>query len=423
MIMILSQIALLLRLMYNICMYNMGCTLDVDDVDIHNIHTMLSCRNSTEFPFISLLNYACAHQLYTQIPFFFSRKTVSFSFSTLYDQYLYTIRKPFQYKTQYTLHYTIHYESFPWKLYMMLDAVEQTNQQHIVSWMSHGKAFKVHNPQLFAHYIMPECFSNSSSQGAAESTTMTASTNNPKRSGAKYTSFQRQLNMYGFARFCHQGGRDKGAYYHKCFVRGHRYLCRGIIRHKIKGNRVRTVLPLCTKEPDFYTNNNDNSDNNAANMDPDQDTNATQQQLQQPTQQQQLQQQQQQENKWSVCGGFIHNNTPPDKDTLRPVIESGTEPDLSHNHNENNRHDTVNDTVNDVNEDKQQQQYCDQNHTRDSTNRKDQQQQQQAVSSDSIVERNDTQGVYDTTTTATNTTHTRNEKHQVGFFFFFFLFS
>jgi len=57
--------------------------------------------------------------------------------------------------------------------------------------------------------------------------------------------------MYGFSRFQH--GRDKGSYYHSCFVRGDPKLVRGMIRRKIKGNakcRKKTLSP--EEEPDFY---------------------------------------------------------------------------------------------------------------------------------------------------------------------------
>ena len=65
----------------------------------------------------------------------------------------------------------------------------------------------------------------------------------------KYPSFQRQLNLYGFSRFAH--GKDKGSYYHLCFVRGHSTLVRQMVRRKINGNKVRhTIEP--SSEPDFY---------------------------------------------------------------------------------------------------------------------------------------------------------------------------
>jgi hypothetical protein len=69
-------------------------------------------------------------------------------------------------------------------------------------------------------------------------------------SQTKYPSFQRQLNLYGFARFSH--GKDKGAYFHHCFVRGKRPLVRGMVRRKIKGTKVRRTMSP-SEEPNFYT--------------------------------------------------------------------------------------------------------------------------------------------------------------------------
>ena len=65
----------------------------------------------------------------------------------------------------------------------------------------------------------------------------------------QYASFQRQLNLYGFSRLSH--GKDKGAYYHMCFVRGQRNLCRNMVRQKIKGTKVRRSLSP-EEEPNFY---------------------------------------------------------------------------------------------------------------------------------------------------------------------------
>ena len=50
----------------------------------------------------------------------------------------------------------------------------------------------------------------------------------------KLTSFQRQLNLYGFRRITK--GRDGGAYYHEFFLRGRPDLLRKMIRKKSKGN-------------------------------------------------------------------------------------------------------------------------------------------------------------------------------------------
>jgi HSF-type DNA-binding len=115
---------------------------------------------------------------------------------------------------------------FPWKLHEMLEDSAKEGNEWIVSWQSHGRSFLVHKPKLFVEKIMPTYFNQS-----------------------KFASFQRQLNLYGFSRLT--TGKDKGAYYHSCFVRGHRGLCRGMIRQKIKGTKVRRTLAP-EEEPDFY---------------------------------------------------------------------------------------------------------------------------------------------------------------------------
>lgn len=116
---------------------------------------------------------------------------------------------------------------FPWKLHIMLDAMDETRDKSIVCWQPHGRAFMVHKPKDFVQQVMPHFFNQT-----------------------KYASFQRQLNLYGFSRLTH--GPDKGAYYHNCFIRGKRHLCKGMIRQKIKGTKVRKSLSP-EDEPNFYT--------------------------------------------------------------------------------------------------------------------------------------------------------------------------
>lgn len=115
---------------------------------------------------------------------------------------------------------------FPWKLHIMLDAMDKTGDKSIVCWQPHGRAFMVHKPKAFVQEVMSHFFNQT-----------------------KYASFQRQLNLYGFSRLSH--GPDKGAYYHNCFVRGKRHLCKGMIRQKIKGTKVRKSLSP-EDEPNFY---------------------------------------------------------------------------------------------------------------------------------------------------------------------------
>jgi hypothetical protein len=48
------------------------------------------------------------------------------------------------------------------------------------------------------------------------------------------TSFQRQLNLYGFQRV--SNGVDKGCFYHPLFLRGRPDICRIMLRTRVKGN-------------------------------------------------------------------------------------------------------------------------------------------------------------------------------------------
>mmetsp|Transcript_28319 Transcript_28319/g.59578 ORF Transcript_28319/g.59578 Transcript_28319/m.59578 type:complete len:330 (-) Transcript_28319:245-1234(-) len=98
---------------------------------------------------------------------------------------------------------------FPWKLYEMLDTAEKRNEEHIISWISDGKAFKVHNRDLFIEQYMK---------------TMCNQT--------KFKSFQRQLNLWGFERVLN--GSDKGSYFHASFVRGERDCCKRMRRVGLK---------------------------------------------------------------------------------------------------------------------------------------------------------------------------------------------
>jgi hypothetical protein len=96
------------------------------------------------------------------------------------------------------------------KLHGMLDDVEQTGNQHIVSWLEHGRAFRVHRPKSFVQKIVPYYFRQS-----------------------KYKSFQRQLNLYEFTRT--PRGPEAGSYSHPKFVRGINTLCLSMSPKKLKG--------------------------------------------------------------------------------------------------------------------------------------------------------------------------------------------
>mmetsp|Transcript_414 Transcript_414/g.913 ORF Transcript_414/g.913 Transcript_414/m.913 type:complete len:257 (+) Transcript_414:148-918(+) len=118
------------------------------------------------------------------------------------------------------------YDPFPIKFYRMLDQIIDEGLESVVSWLSHGRAFKIHKPKVFAATIMPRFFNQS-----------------------KYTSFQRQLNLYGFSRCCR--GRDAGAYHHPFFLRARPSVAKNIVRTKIKGNGHKT-MKLHEVDPDFH---------------------------------------------------------------------------------------------------------------------------------------------------------------------------
>ena len=83
---------------------------------------------------------------------------------------------------------------FPEKLFYMLKQ-EEHDSSHIISFVGNGSAIKIHDPRLFETDILPRYFD-----------------------GTRITSFQRQLNLYGFRRI--DMGPCRGAYFHKYFVQG-----------------------------------------------------------------------------------------------------------------------------------------------------------------------------------------------------------
>mmetsp|Transcript_11902 Transcript_11902/g.16666 ORF Transcript_11902/g.16666 Transcript_11902/m.16666 type:complete len:385 (+) Transcript_11902:128-1282(+) len=130
--------------------------------------------------------------------------------------------------------------TFPMLLHEMLTKAEQEGFTDICSWQPHGRAFRIHKHTQFTEKIMPQLFRQS-----------------------KWSSFQRQLNLYGFNRFT-ANNPDKGAYYHEAFLRGNPLLVKRIERKRVKGTK-RRVASNPELNPDFYTMPSlleDNSNNN-----------------------------------------------------------------------------------------------------------------------------------------------------------------
>lgn len=114
-------------------------------------------------------------------------------------------------------------EPFPDKLHEMLS---KDVAPDVVGWLPHGRAFLVRKPKAFTTQIMPKYFRQS-----------------------KLTSFQRQLNLYGFRRLTQ--GPDAGAYYHELFLRGRPQLCMRMVRQKVKGTGHKQPADA-QSEPNFY---------------------------------------------------------------------------------------------------------------------------------------------------------------------------
>lgn len=119
----------------------------------------------------------------------------------------------------------------------MLERVEAAGDgtESIVSWLPHGKAFRVHKPKEFVASVMPQYFRQS-----------------------KYKSFQRQLHLYGFRRIKSSNMPDFNAYYHEKFLRGQKATSLSMTRKTIKGNTALHSHHL--PDPDFYRDGTTTSD-------------------------------------------------------------------------------------------------------------------------------------------------------------------
>lgn len=97
---------------------------------------------------------------------------------------------------------------FPQRLFRMLNKIDLQFEHlsHVVSWHESGMGFLIHDPDSFVKQVMPIFF----------------------RSQTKLTSFQRQLNNYGFQRIQERKTVDCLTYYHKHFIRDDPEECRNV---------------------------------------------------------------------------------------------------------------------------------------------------------------------------------------------------
>lgn len=111
--------------------------------------------------------------------------------------------------------------NFPAKLHAI---VSNPNYQHILCWQPHGRSWKIVDKHLLSTVICPKHFAH-----------------------AKFESFNRSVNGWGFKRLLNPGP-DCKSYYHECFLRGRPELTKLMQRLVNPGKR----LPDKAGEPDFY---------------------------------------------------------------------------------------------------------------------------------------------------------------------------
>lgn len=120
-----------------------------------------------------------------------------------------------------TLHHFVPRSCSPVKLYALLS---QPNLAHVITWMPHGRSWKVLKPKIFETAVLPVFFESDN-----------------------YHSFNRVINAWSFRR--KSSGPDRGSYFHELFLRGKPHL------QKYMRRLPRTHKKLTMKkeeEPDFF---------------------------------------------------------------------------------------------------------------------------------------------------------------------------
>ena len=123
-------------------------------------------------------------------------------------------------------------EPFPEKLNRMIQQAENNGKEDCISFFGHGRAFIIRDQQRFCKEIMPKFFKQS-----------------------RLSSFQRQLNLYGFRRI--SSGPDAGGYFHELFLKGRPALAIhmrrvGVTQAQSADRKLlRNIVPK-TETPDFY---------------------------------------------------------------------------------------------------------------------------------------------------------------------------
>ena len=92
-----------------------------------------------------------------------------------------------------------------------------------ISWMPHGRSFKIHVPVMFETQVCPKYFDHK-----------------------RYSSFLRELNNYGFKHI--SKGSDRNSYYNEFMLRDRPHLCQYMPKRK----DARRLVADPANEPHFY---------------------------------------------------------------------------------------------------------------------------------------------------------------------------
>ena len=90
-------------------------------------------------------------------------------------------------------------------------AISNPELSDIISWLPHGRAFAIHDPDGLVTKVLPRYFNQT-----------------------KFVSFIRQCNLWGFKRLTR--GVEGKVYYHELFLRGRPYMALRLTRHEVKGH-------------------------------------------------------------------------------------------------------------------------------------------------------------------------------------------
>lgn len=112
--------------------------------------------------------------------------------------------------------------SFSRKLH---DILSKKEFQECISWLPHGRAFKIYVPKSLEQTKVLEIYFGHN----------------------RFSSFLRQLSNYGFKHI--SSGRDRNSYYHECMLQGMPHLT----KYMPPVRDSRRELPHPESEPDFYT--------------------------------------------------------------------------------------------------------------------------------------------------------------------------